>query len=701
MRNFIAPFVAVLGLFLMAPCLNAQSQSLTDASIDDANFTRCNSHEHHVQMMGLSAKYAANRTAVEQQTAAFIQAREQNRSSVMDIVTIPIVFHVIYNDATQNIPDARLLEQLQILNDDFRRQNADADGTWAQAADTEVEFCLATTDPQGNPTDGIVRVSTTVGSFGSNDAMKFTAQGGSDAWPASDYLNFWVCNLGGGLLGYAQFPGGPASTDGVVCGHYYVGLSGASNAPFNLGRTGTHEVGHWLNLYHIWGDGGCNIDDDVADTPASDGPNFDCQASHESCGTTDMVQNYMDYSDDLCMNLFTQGQADRMAAVLAPNGIRGSLRNSDGCGVVVPDFDLDVAIPEILTPVGIFCNPIVNPSIELANEGAVTLTSATLTIALDGTEVSTTEWTGSLATGQSTTVNFGDYDVVPGQHTITATASQPNGLQDQNTGNNAAETDFEILDGSGSTITVNITTDNYGGETSWTITPVDGNAPVISGGDYGNNTDYTAEATCQPTGCYVFEILDAYGDGICCDFGNGSYEVLIDGEVVASGGVFGASESVEICIGGGADIQGCTDTAACNYEPDATQDDGSCTFPGCTDPLASNYDAQAGCPGPCTYIIDGCTDTAACNYDPDATNDNGSCTFPGCTDPLASNYDAQAGCPGPCTYDCDGEIFCGSGTSWNSATQQCEVTFAGDADFDGCINVTDILMILGSFGSCL
>ena len=225
------------------------------------------------------------------------------------MVTIPVVFHVLYANSTQNISDAQIQSQLDILNADFRRTNSDQDNVWGSvAADTEIEFCLASFDPNGAPTNGILRVPTSVSSFGSNDAMKFSSQGGSDAWPASDYLNYWVCNLSGGLLGYAH-PGGPANTTAWCAVTSTLATSARRRRPFNLGRTGTHEVGHWLNLRHIWGDGACGADDFVADTPESDGANYGCALGHVSCNTTDMVQNYMDYSDDGCMNLFTAGQA--------------------------------------------------------------------------------------------------------------------------------------------------------------------------------------------------------------------------------------------------------------------------------------------------------------------------------------------------------------------------------------------------------
>ena len=252
--------------------------------------------------------------------------------AVTGVITIPVVVHVVYNNSTENISDAQILSQIQVLNDDFRRTNSDADGTWSQAADSEIEFCLASVDPNGNPTNGITRTATSTTAFGTNDNMKFNSTGGKDAWPADQYLNMWVCDISGGILGYAQFPGGSASTDGVVMDYQYFGTIGTATSPFDLGRTATHEVGHWLNLRHIWGDGGCSVDDFVSDTPLSDGPNYGCATGHVSCSSTDMVQNYMDYSDDACMNLYTQGQKTRMRALFEPGGFRESLLTSSACG---------------------------------------------------------------------------------------------------------------------------------------------------------------------------------------------------------------------------------------------------------------------------------------------------------------------------------------------------------------------------------
>jgi hypothetical protein len=307
-----------LGVLLLGGSIGAQAQR------------SCASHDLLLQQMADDPKRATVMAQIEDHIARF----EANGGGATEsaVVTIPTVVHVVYNNSTENISDAQVLSQIRILNEDFRRTNSDADGTWSQAADTEIEFCLATIDPSGNPTTGITRTSTTRTSFSTSNNVKFNSQGGKDAWPRDQYLNIWVCDLGGGLLGYAQFPGGPASTDGVVCDYAYFGDVGVATPPFDLGRTATHEVGHWLNLRHIWGDGGCSVDDGVSDTPASDGPNYGCALGTVSCSSTDMVQNYMDYSDDGCMNLFTAGQKTRMQAVLAPGGPRNSLLSAGVCG---------------------------------------------------------------------------------------------------------------------------------------------------------------------------------------------------------------------------------------------------------------------------------------------------------------------------------------------------------------------------------
>lgn len=278
---------------------------------------------------------------IENHTNDFIASGANSRA----LVTIPVVFHVVYNTTAQNISDARLQAQLQVLNNDFARLNADASNTpsafQSLAANTNIQFCLATVSPTGASTTGILRRQTTVTSFSTNNAVKYTAQGGSDAWPTNQYLNIWVCNLSGGVLGYAQFPGGASATDGVVLLTGSVGgpTSPGTSTPYHLGRTATHEVGHWLNLRHIWGDANCGSDL-VSDTPTQQTSNYGCPTFPKvSCSNGpngDMFMNYMDYTDDACMNMFSTGQAARAQALFATGGSRAALLTSPGCGTVTP-----------------------------------------------------------------------------------------------------------------------------------------------------------------------------------------------------------------------------------------------------------------------------------------------------------------------------------------------------------------------------
>ncbi len=276
---------------------------------------------------------------IERHTEDFIQSGgAQDRV----VVTIPVVVHVVYYNSTQNISDAQIQSQLTVLNADFRLLNADAANIpsvfQGAAADCEINFCLATQDPNGNATTGIQRRQTTVNGFSyTNDGVKFYSSGGLDAWDRDKYLNLWVCNISGGILGYAQFPGGPANTDGVVCDYAYFGTIGTATAPFNKGRTATHEVGHWLNCYHIWGDDGtsCNGTDNVSDTPNQADENYGCpsfpQVSCSNGPNGDMFMNYMDYTDDACMFMFTNGQKSRMQSLFGGGGSRAALLTSPGC----------------------------------------------------------------------------------------------------------------------------------------------------------------------------------------------------------------------------------------------------------------------------------------------------------------------------------------------------------------------------------
>ncbi|THD69399.1 zinc metalloprotease [Robertkochia marina] len=258
---------------------------------------------------------AVNMQAIELHTSNIIKSGLSQRL-VNGVIEIPVVFHVIYNSASENIPLSQIQEQVDALNEDFNLQNPGRNTIPSEFQTVEsnigIRFVL----------EDVIRVSTKKRSWRPDDSMKFSSSGGSDVVNPQEFLNVWVVGnmpyRGGNILGYAQFPGGSWATDGIVLDHRFTG-----NTVYSTGRTATHEVGHWLNLRHIWGDGGCGASDFVADTPDSDGPSRGCPTYPTvSCGTNDMTMNFMDYSDDPCLNMFTEGQKVRMMANFENGGFR-------------------------------------------------------------------------------------------------------------------------------------------------------------------------------------------------------------------------------------------------------------------------------------------------------------------------------------------------------------------------------------------
>ncbi|HRO16084.1 MAG TPA: M43 family zinc metalloprotease [Paracoccus sp. (in: a-proteobacteria)] len=299
----------------------------------------CGTMTVHRRLLDTVPRYAEARQRIEEQ--AFL-AQRMLTAQRTGCVEIPVVVHVVYNTPEQNISQAQIDSQIRVMNEDFRKRNADIGSAPAPfaplAADARITFQLASTAA----TNGVTRRQTSVTAFSDDDAVKSAGSGGADAWPAGEYLNIWVCQLGGVLLGYAQFPGGPAATDGVVILHSAFGTTGTAAAPFNRGRTATHEVGHWLNLRHIWGDDGegCSGSDFVDDTPNQGGPNYGTPAFPTiTCSNGpngDMFMNYMDYVDDAAMVMFTPGQVTRMQAAL--DGPRSTIGRTVPCGAVPKPF---------------------------------------------------------------------------------------------------------------------------------------------------------------------------------------------------------------------------------------------------------------------------------------------------------------------------------------------------------------------------
>lgn len=314
------------------------------------NFSNLNAQQlpHHCKTVDKINELKSLDPSLEerkQKTEQGIQNWIANNSTtkVKSVLVIPVVVHVLYRNTLQNIPDARIQLQIDLLNKDYRKLNGDTLGIPAAfksfASDCEIEFCLAKRDDFGNTTTGITRKQVSIKEIGNTNKYYQSSQGGEAIWNRNHYLNFWVCEIDsmGGTLGFSTVPDyfPAASSDGVVIDYRYFGTS--TNTHYNKGRTATHEVGHWLNLQHIWGDdfGFCSADDFVSDTPLQTMehyglPSFPSLDSCSSLAPGTMFMNYMDYTDDNGMFMFTVGQKQRIWAALTTT-FRDSLFNSKGC----------------------------------------------------------------------------------------------------------------------------------------------------------------------------------------------------------------------------------------------------------------------------------------------------------------------------------------------------------------------------------
>lgn len=395
-----------------------------------------------------------------------VQAWEQHNPGIeRGGITIPVVVHVVYANSTQNITLAQIQTQIDVLNADFARLNADAVNTPAGfagvAAPTNFQFCLAQQDPNGAPSNGVNRVATTSTGFSDNDAIKFldlngsgVNEGGASAWDPSRYFNIWVGKLNGGLLGYAQFPSaGNASTFGIAIDYRYFGTIGTVQAPYNLGRTVTHEVGHCFGLFHIWGDdgGSCSGSDEITDTPnqadATGGspsfPQFDtCSPS----GNGYMFMNYMDYSDDDALNMFTTKQVQRMQASYNNYTYLNSLANSTVCNSPTTTTN-DAGIIDIVAPDGDICSGSFAPIVRLKNFGSATLTSVKIYYRIDSNTAIQYDWTGSLASNAIVNVTLPTMTATNGNHTFTSYTQLPNGVTDGAASNDSNSSNFSITSG--------------------------------------------------------------------------------------------------------------------------------------------------------------------------------------------------------------------------------------------------------------
>lgn len=310
MKKIILSAAAFLMLF---SCQNEETPTVpsTDAIVQRG----CASQEVLEAQLKADPTLALRMDQIE----AFTQKAILTNRLVNGKVVIPVVVNVLYRTAAENISAAQIQSQIDVLNKDFTATNSDFRNIPAEfagvAANVDITFELT----------NIVRKSTTKTSWGTRDAMKNSKKGGINPTSPTTTLNIWACKIGNGILGYAQFPGGSLATDGVVIDSFYFGLSSSGSYPYNLGRTASHEVGHWMNLRHIWGDASCG-NDLVNDTPIHKTANYGAPTYPyiSTCLPThaEMTMNYMDYTDDRGMYMFTNGQKTRMSALFVSGGAR-------------------------------------------------------------------------------------------------------------------------------------------------------------------------------------------------------------------------------------------------------------------------------------------------------------------------------------------------------------------------------------------
>ena len=450
----------------------------------------CGMTEHENYLRSQDPLYDIKKQVEMQRMELAIKNLPKNKTGVY---TLPCVVHVVYNTAAENLTDASIVNMIDLLNDDFRRTNFDAGNTPASfagvAADMQLEFCLATTDPNGNPTNGILHVNTSTTSFSTNNNVKNSGAGGSTAWPTNQYFNIWVCDLGGGLLGYGEFPTNPLSNTYGAVSDYQTIPGPAASPPFNLNRTMTHELSHCFNLYHIWGDdgGACSGSDQINDTPNQANSTNSCPSGvvTDACSPAApgiQYMNFMDYTFDACMNMFTVDQRTRSHAAVTT--YLSSVYNNTAACTPISTANDDAGIVGIITPVGNYCSGNIAPIVNLRNYGSNTLTSVTINYLVDGTPQAPFAWTGSLPQNTSLQVVLPSITAGLGAHTFDANTTMPNATTDGTPSNDAAtQTNFTVQSATGASmpyfegfegsfLPAGMTANNDDGSTTWAQTSV-------------------------------------------------------------------------------------------------------------------------------------------------------------------------------------------------------------------------------------
>lgn len=567
---------------------NKNNSSIKKSPIDGV--IKCATTENEERLQIKNPNRMTN-NQFEKWLAPIIETQKQKNSNSKTEVTtytIPVVIHIIHNGnavntisshATENISDAQAASQITVLNQDFRRMvNTPGFGTtgYNRGVDCQINFVLAKQDPFGVSTTGIEHIN-----MGKDEWSEEEVDGllkPETQWDPTKYLNIWTVKFSTetNLLGYAQFPsnsslgdleniGGNANTDGVVINYYAFGTdvendgSFELNENYGLGRTSTHEVGHYLGLRHIWGDdtactgNNATSGDFVTDTPDSNKENYVCIAK-VNCIGKDMIENYMDYTDDACMDTFTNGQKTRMTAVLTNSPRRKELSSSIATTIGTTK-SLDAALRNIFFSNSV-CNSSFTPSINIENKGTDVLTTATIRYSFDNSNPVDFIWNGNLVQNSAGLISLPEIITTSGARFFNATIISVNNNTDLNSINNTTSkkinipTINQLMGDATPKVTLTLQCDRDASETSWALKNSIGTT-LYTGGSYTDSTSSTnlnAPITevfnLQNGECYTFTIFDSYGDGINTNGGVGSYTLKDENNVVfASGGTFLFNES--------------------------------------------------------------------------------------------------------------------------------------------------------------
>jgi hypothetical protein len=569
----------LLGKTIKASSINPKNGIIRCATVEyeqflqEKNPKRLKDAQFEAWLSPLVAKHKAQRTSSK---------------TVATVIKIPVVVHVIYNGeaigSAPNITNAQVESQITVLNQDFRKMTGTPGfNSNPVGADIEIEFVLAKVDPNGNPTNGIDRVNMGQPSYAGRGTEIDLIVKPATIWDPTQYLNMWTFNISDDILGYAQFPdssgllgisasNGESNTDGVISSYAVFGSSDISGAfllaaPYDKGRTMSHEVGHFLGLRHIWGDGtgdeatnkpDCVATDYCADTPQAGWENYDCDNVYDTCpieAGNDMVENYMDYTNDGCMNIFTLDQKDRIVTVMTNSPRRNSLKISTK-GNPIPLFAVDAEVKiekDYLLDNVPDCASLPTPTnkkVTLANRGTTALTSASINYSIAGGMNQTQTWTGSLAPNQTTIVtllNTASFGI------LNTSIVSTNGTTDQRVSNNNDTETFSPVNYAFSDYVFTLQQDFWGDEITWNIKDATGTIKY-SGGPYTSKPSETLPLpalitqnwTLANNQCYTFTIYDSQGDGICCLGGDGYYNIKSTNGLttIASGASYGDIENL-------------------------------------------------------------------------------------------------------------------------------------------------------------